>query len=51
MKQPKKLTRRQKEMISQRGLQPKNWMQLCEDQDRVMLQNKKTSKLRPLYKV
>ncbi len=44
MKQPKRLTRSQKELISRRGLDPRNYMYHAEDDVTILLSEKDTGK-------
>lgn len=50
MKQPKKLTREQKKVLSQNGLVPENWMVCQEDNISFTVINKKTKSKRGFLK-
>lgn len=50
MKQPKKLTRTQKEMLSKEKLVPDNWMLLNEDNISITVINKKSGKRKIIFK-
>ena len=50
MKQPKKLTRKQKELAAGNGLVPENWMLLDEDNISITLISKKSGKRKVIFK-
>ncbi len=50
MKQPKKLTRTQKEVLESKGLQWKNWMLLQEDNISYCFIHKASGKRRVIFK-
>lgn len=50
MKQPKRLTRSQKEMLLKKGMIPAEWAVVYDGITHVMFINKETKKLVPLYK-
>lgn len=50
MKQPKKLTRTQKEILSKENLVPDNWMLLNEDNISITVINKKSGKRKIIFK-
>lgn len=45
MKQPKKLTREQKKLLSEVGLNPKEWMKLHEDEQYLHIVRKGSSRI------
>lgn len=45
MKQPKKLTRNQKEILTKRGMDPDKYMLHSEDEKEMILYNKKEKRL------
>lgn len=50
MKQPKKLTRVQKIMVSAAKLNPDNWMLVSENRESIRIINKKSEKQREINK-
>lgn len=50
MKQPKKLTKKQKQIVSGKYLNPKDWMLVKEEQGYIVIVNKTTKKRRILNK-
>lgn len=50
MKQPKKLTRRQKEIVKKYKLLPEKWMCISEDAESLLIINKKSKNIRKLWK-
>lgn len=46
MKQPKKLSRSQKEFLSKKGLSPDNWMLQSEDAESIVFIHKTSKKTR-----
>lgn len=48
MKQPKKLTRRQKDIVCTHHLNPKNWMVVSETSEILTVRNKLTYRIRKL---
>ena len=50
MKQPKKLKREYKELVSKRNLNPADWRLLQEEPGRILIFNKQTGKVRIIEK-
>ena len=50
MKQPKKLTRTQKEILSKQGLNAKDWGLATENENSLMIVNRKTKEVRIIEK-
>lgn len=50
MKQPKKLTRRQKEFLSKKGLNPENWMVQKETNESIVFIHKTSKSTRKFEK-
>lgn len=50
MKQPKRLTRSQKQMVSEHKLNPVNWMVLEDSKDYLVLCHKKTGTVKRIRK-
>lgn len=50
MKQPKKLTRSQKEFLSKKGLRAENWMVQQEDEKNIIFVHKTSKKTRKFEK-
>ena len=50
MKQPKKLTRQHKKILSDYKLKPENWMLVDEDMNSITIINKNSNKKRTLLK-
>lgn len=48
MKQPKRLTRTQKKIVSGHKLNPENWMLVLEENGAIEVINKKSGKIRSL---
>jgi hypothetical protein len=50
MKQPKKLTRKQKQLLSKKNLNPEQWMLREETEEYLMIQSKSDNSLRSIFK-
>ena len=50
MKQPKKPTRNQKELIANNGLVPQNWMVLEENREQLVIISRRSGRRRELEK-
>lgn len=50
MKQPKKLTRKQKQLLSKKNLNPVQWMLREETEEYLMIQSKSDNSLRSIFK-
>jgi len=50
MKQPKKLTRSQKELVANEGLVPENWMLVNEDNISICIVHKKSGSRKVILK-
>ncbi len=50
MKQPKRLTRSQKQMVSEHRLNPVNWMVLEDSKDSLIIRHKKTETIKKIRK-